>query len=73
MYINYNGNIIYFVFLINWLMFIWNLFFLLIIGYSILVVEMLNIENMDSVNIEFNGFFGFLYLYIVIVIVIILC
>lgn len=47
--------------------------FLLIIGYSILVVEMLNIENMDSVNIEFNGFFGFLYLYIVIVIVIILC
>lgn len=73
MYINYNGNIIYFVFLINWLMFIWNLFFLLIIGYSILVVEMLNIENMDCVNIEFNGFFGFLYLYIVIVIVIILC
>lgn len=73
MYINYNGNIIYFVFLINWLMFIWNLFFLLIIGYSILVVEMLNIDNMDCVNIEFNGFFGFLYLYIVIVIVIILC
>lgn len=46
--------------------------FLLIIGYSILVVEMLNIDNMDCVNIEFNGFFGFLYLCIVIVIVIII-
>lgn len=44
--------------------------FLSITGYSILVAEMSNIDNMDCVNIEFNGS---LYSYIVIAIVIISC
>lgn len=48
-------------------------FFLSITGYSILVAEMSNIDNMDCVNIEFNGFSGSLYSYIVIAIVIISC
>lgn len=47
--------------------------FFSITGYSILVAEMSNIENMDCVNIEFNGFSGSLYSYIVIAIVIISC
>lgn len=47
--------------------------FLSITGYSILVAEMSNIDNMDCVNIEFNGFSGSLYSYIVIAIVIISC
>lgn len=46
--------------------------FLSITGYSILVAEMSNIENMDCINIEFNGFSGSLYSCIVIAIVIII-